>query len=328
MTLAVMNGITISLIYLIVISMVLPTSAIMYASGQSTDNSDDSSTGGSSTDNSGSSTTDNSGSSTTGGGTTTTDNSGSSSLVVETTTDNSGSSSTGGGTTTTPDNSGSSSTGGSTTDNSGSSTPSTTTTTTDNSGSSTPSTTTTPDSSGSSTSGSTDNSATLPTTSTASNNTGKLTELDVNAILAVHNRERAAVGVAPLVWSDKLAADAQVWADHMATTGQVAHDTEHLATLGEGENIAGYFHGECTWHLPSRADMVCTHSPIGESPENWVTEKPKYHGEIMTADNYLVFGHYTQMVWKNTKEVGCGFAGSSLVCRYSPPGNFMGQAPY
>ena len=39
-----MNGITISLIFLIVISMVLPTSAIMYASGQSTDNSDDSTT--------------------------------------------------------------------------------------------------------------------------------------------------------------------------------------------------------------------------------------------------------------------------------------------
>jgi len=104
--------------------------------------------------------------------------------------------------------------------------------------------------------------------------------------------------------------------------------TRDLASLGEGESIAGYLHGECTWHLPSRADMVCTHSPIGESPENWVAEKPKYHGEIMTADNYLVFGHYTQMVWKNTKEVGCGFAGSSLVCRYSPPGNYFGQKPY
>jgi hypothetical protein len=284
-----MNRITISLIFLIVISSILTTSAIMYASGQTDDNSGSSSTGGS--------TTDNSGSSTTGGGTT----------------DNSGSSTTGGGTT---DNSGSSTTGGGTTDNSGSST-----TTTDNSGSSTTG-------GGSSTSGSTDNSATSPTTSTASNNTGKLTELDVNAILAVHNRERAAVGVAPLVWSDKLAADAQVWADHMATTGQIGHDTEHLATLGEGESIAGYFHGECTWHLPSRADMVCTHSPIGESPENWVTEKPKYHGEIVTADNYLVFGHYTQMVWKNTKEIGCGFAGSSLVCRYSPPGNHFGEKPY
>ncbi len=40
--------------------MVLPTSAIMNASGQSTDNSDGSSTDGSTTDNSGSTTNDNS----------------------------------------------------------------------------------------------------------------------------------------------------------------------------------------------------------------------------------------------------------------------------
>ena len=32
-------------------------------------------------------------------------------------------------------------------------------------------------------------------------------------VLAVHNRERAAVGVPPLVWSDTLAADAQDWAN-------------------------------------------------------------------------------------------------------------------
>src|SRR3954469_10117183 len=68
-----MNRITISLISLVVISMVLPTSANMYASGQST-TSDNS---GSSTSDSGSesttTTSDNSGSST-GGGTTTDDN--------------------------------------------------------------------------------------------------------------------------------------------------------------------------------------------------------------------------------------------------------------
>ncbi len=315
-----MYRITISLIFLIVISMLLPTSAIMYARGQTDDNGGSTDNGGSST--TGGGTTDNGGSSTTGGGTT--DNGGSSTTGGGTT-DNGGSSTTGGGTT---DNGGSNTTGGGTTDNGGSNT--TGGGTTDNGGSNTTGggITTTTESSGSSAGGSTGNSATLPTASTTSNNTGNLTEQDVNAILAVHNRERDAVGVAPLVWSDKLAADAQVWAEHLATTGQIVHDTEHLATLGEGESIAGYFHGECTWHLPSRADMVCTHSPIGESPENWVAEKPKYRGEIMTADNYLVFGHYTQMVWKNTKEVGCGFAGDSLVCRYSPPGNYLGQKPY
>src|SRR6185503_15134008 len=45
----IMNRITISSIFLIVISMVLPTSAIMFASGQSTDNSGSSSTGGETT---------------------------------------------------------------------------------------------------------------------------------------------------------------------------------------------------------------------------------------------------------------------------------------
>ena len=132
MTLAVMNRITISLIFLIVISMFLPTSAIMYASGQSTtDNSGSSSTGGSTT-------TDSSGSSSTGGSSTTTDSSGSSST---------------GGSSTTTDSSGSSSTGGSSTTmiavahiNAGGTT-------------------------------TTDNSATLPTTSTASDNTGNILKL-------------------------------------------------------------------------------------------------------------------------------------------------------
>src|SRR6476660_2406052 len=108
----IMYQITISLIFLIMISMVLPTSAIMYASGQSTDNSDDSSTGGSTTDNSGS---------TTGGSTT--DNSGSS--TGGSTTDNSGSTTGSGTTTTTPTDNSGSTTGGST--NNGAALPTTST---------------------------------------------------------------------------------------------------------------------------------------------------------------------------------------------------------
>jgi hypothetical protein len=57
-----------------------------------------------------------------------------------------------------------------------------------------------------------------------------------NMVLAVHNRERAAVGVPLLVWSEMLAADAKPWADHMATTGEFAHDTAIFPA--KGENIA------------------------------------------------------------------------------------------
>jgi uncharacterized protein YkwD len=243
-----MNGIIISLIFLIVVSMVLPASAIMYASGQSTDNSGSSSTGSSPT-------TDNSGSSTTGGGSTTT------------TTDNSGSSSTGGSTTTA------------------------------------------------------DNSATLPTTSTASNNTGNIADL-ANSILAVHNSERGAVGVPPLVWNETLAAGAKTWAEHLATTGEFAHSTCCGAFRDYGENIAGFY-----------PDEGMTKAQAG-----WIAEKNHYDGGPLPPDTPgsgpQAIGHYTQMIWRTTTSVGCGTASggghpfSILVCQYSPPGNIFGQKPY
>ena len=60
-------------------------------------------------------------------------------------------------------------------------------------------------------------------------------------------------------------------------------------------------------------------------------EKNAFQGlPSATGDN--VTGHYTQMVWKGTTEVGCATASGTeltyLVCRYSPPGNIVGQKPY
>ena len=55
-----------------------------------------------------------------------------------------------------------------------------------------------------------------------------------NTILNTHNQERAAVGVAPLTWSDSIAASAQNWADNLLSTGQMVHSTG----TGFGENLA------------------------------------------------------------------------------------------
>ncbi|MGB7661969.1 MAG: CAP domain-containing protein [Nitrososphaeraceae archaeon] len=160
------------------------------------------------------------------------------------------------------------------------------------------------------------------------NNTGNVTQSAniAESILAEHNKERALVGVAPLTWSDKLAADAQAWADHLSTTGEFAHSPSFAAGKGEyGEAIAG---------LSNTTD-----SGIIDGQMRWAAEKdnPGYHGEPFYPDPKFTNGapgHYTQMVWRNTTEVGCATAPAGalpfpvLVCRYNPSGNFYGQPAY
>jgi hypothetical protein len=148
----------------------------------------------------------------------------------------------------------------------------------------------------------------------------------------VHNTERAAVGVPPLIWSDKLAADAKTWADYMATTHNFRHDTAHLGNLGEGENLNAIVYN--LGDPPSTAKLQ----------EGWVNEKNYYQqwatNSLPKTANWTGWypGHYNQMVWNTSKEVGCatGFTsglstdtrGVYLDCRYSPPGNYFGQKPY
>jgi uncharacterized protein YkwD len=156
----------------------------------------------------------------------------------------------------------------------------------------------------------------------ASSNNGNAADLS-KTILEIHNSERAAVGVQPLVWSDKLATDAKPWAEHLATTSEFKHDPN--LPQGEGESIAGF--------NPSKGV-----SAPGEGQQLWVAEKKDYHGQPippMGSPEWNTYpGHYTQMVWRGTKEVGCATASggghpySILVCRYSPPGNYNGQKPY
>ncbi len=137
-------------------------------------------------------------------------------------------------------------------------------------------------------------------------------------ILTAHNSERATLGIPPLAWSDALAADAAPWAAHLAQTGTFQHSPDD-ARLNEGENL---------WEGTAG----------GYSPEQmvgmWAAEKRFYrHGVFKsgTSDGQAV-GHYTQMIWKTTTQVGCALASGGgndvLVCRYAPPGNFIGETPY
>ena len=153
---------------------------------------------------------------------------------------------------------------------------------------------------------------------------------DMQDVLDVHNRERAAVGFPLLTWSDSLAAESQSWANHLGTLGIVCgpQGCKPIPPHGaNNENIAsGYVYP---------ADLGRT--PPAEYAQNWAKEKVKYDAGQRSEPG---IGHYTAMVWKSTREVGCGFFAGAvpdelghgggtdfLVCRYSPGGNVGIQAP-
>jgi hypothetical protein len=146
-----------------------------------------------------------------------------------------------------------------------------------------------------------------------------------NAMLNIHNNERAAVGVPPLIWSSSLAADSQSWANHLKTLGLVC-DPARTELVPPKPICDAPPHGAKNENIASGVADLYTPE---EFAHLWADEKMKYNvGQRSGAG----IGHYTAMVWNNTLEIGCGFATSGqmdfLVCRYNPPGNLPGQTPY
>ena len=56
-------------------------------------------------------------------------------------------------------------------------------------------------------------------------------------MLAGHNRARGDVGVAPVAWSEPLAASARAYAETMARTGRFEHAVQPIGMNREGENL-------------------------------------------------------------------------------------------
>ena len=139
--------------------------------------------------------------------------------------------------------------------------------------------------------------------------------------LAYHNKVRADVGVAPLSWSPKLAEYAQKWANNLVANGKC--NLEHRPNSGEwkgnyGENIAM---------------LVAQKNGAVEGSVLWYGEISKFQNVTLDNTNWYAAGHYSQMVWRNTKLVGIGTAKCSngytiVVANYDPAGNYMGEKAY
>nr|MBL0722109.1 DUF4214 domain-containing protein [Sulfurovaceae bacterium] len=134
--------------------------------------------------------------------------------------------------------------------------------------------------------------------------------------LDMHNQIRGEVFLnAPMSWSDEITTSAQAYADILGANGEMKHDKNNNKY---GENLA-----------ISSGSMS-----YKGATSMWYEEKQYYtYGDGFKSET----GHYTQIIWKNSIELGCGSSilqsgdfkgGTIVVCRYSPAGNYNGQDPY
>ncbi|MCF8231911.1 MAG: hypothetical protein K9J27_06940 [Bacteroidales bacterium] len=149
-------------------------------------------------------------------------------------------------------------------------------------------------------------------------------EEEITAFLDLHNQFRTGVGVDSLQWSNELAEYAREWAGVLAKEYgcNIRHRPRHgKYTQQYGENIYIMWGGE-----PEVKDVL----------QSWGEEKVYYNGEpIGNIKSDHTTGHYTQIVWNETKRVGCARVkcnknrGTYIwVCNYDPPGNWVGEKPY
>ncbi|HWU90708.1 MAG TPA: CAP domain-containing protein [Kofleriaceae bacterium] len=149
-------------------------------------------------------------------------------------------------------------------------------------------------------------------------------------ITRAHNQVRAMVSpcnpLPPLEWDPQLAATAAAWVamcrDQDAPSGLIDHNPNRSAGYPSyvGENVFAAGGGAG----PGIAQQAVS---------QWAAEAASYNYATNACSG--VCGHYTQLVWRDTRKIGCALGDcpsltfrTSLVCDYGPGGNVGGQRPY
>jgi pathogenesis-related protein 1 len=152
---------------------------------------------------------------------------------------------------------------------------------------------------------------------------GKTLDLDAERMLRAHNQVRATVEVGPLRWSASLASSAARWASHLARDNGC-----EMKHSGPGENL--YWASPLKWSDGRSERQQLSEDDVVSS---WAAERVFFDYGKNTCRLGKVCGHYTQVVWRDTTEIGCARSfcpnqGQIWVCHYRPFGNVVGRKPY
>jgi uncharacterized protein YkwD len=138
-----------------------------------------------------------------------------------------------------------------------------------------------------------------------------------------HNDLRAKHCVPPLKISKTLEADAARWALELAKKGEVEHESMDKRK-GAGENLYTASRSASQYTLGDEVHR--------EAAASWYSEIKDYRFNATNPSEEKGegdIGHFTQLVWKASTEVGCAnatYAKDGMftvvsVCRYAPMGN-------
>jgi pathogenesis-related protein 1 len=143
-------------------------------------------------------------------------------------------------------------------------------------------------------------------------------------ITLAHNEVRAAHGVPPLVWDPALAATAQAWAEACVDSDAPIGLIDHNPNRSDGH----------PWYVGENIYGSSGPANGRDAVTAWASEEQFYDYASNTCAGGQICGHYTQIVWAATTNVGCGLAtcagltyGNGIVCDYGPGGNDGGR-PY
>lgn len=154
-------------------------------------------------------------------------------------------------------------------------------------------------------------------------------DFDSSAFIKSHNNWRAEVGVSEkLSYSSELEESAQEWANVLKKDNQCK--MRHSVPQGKyGENL--YWASAINWSNGSKELQKISPQKVVDS---WGSEIADYNYAKNSCASGKMCGHYTQMVWRDTRKVGCAVAVCEdmqqqvWVCQYQPPGNWVGKKPY
>ena len=134
--------------------------------------------------------------------------------------------------------------------------------------------------------------------------------------LDAHNKARLRSGLPPLSYNQTLAKFAKKYASFRANDCSLKHSNGPY-----GENLFwGGVDGVSKW---TPKDAVYA----------WVKEHKFYNKAKNSCMPGKKCGHYTQIMWRDTKKVGCALSyckdkSTYVVCEYDPPGNIEGLSPF